>query len=29
MLTKLNKIDLLIIDELSYIKMDREREVSA
>ena len=26
MLTKLNKIDLLIIDELSYIKMDKERE---
>ena len=24
--TKLNKIDLLIIDELSYIKMDKERE---
>ena len=26
MLTKLNKIELLIIDELSYIKMDKERE---
>lgn len=26
MLEKLKKIDLLIIDELSYIKMDRERE---
>jgi len=26
MLEKLRKIDLLIIDELSYIKMDRERE---
>lgn len=26
MLEKLQKIDLLIIDELSYIKMDRERE---
>jgi len=26
MLGKLRKIDLLIIDELSYIKMDRERE---
>ena len=25
-LEKLQKIDLLIIDELSYIKMDRERE---
>ena len=26
MLAKLNKIELLIIDELSYIKMDKERE---
>lgn len=26
LLKKLSKIDLLIIDELSYIKMDRERE---
>lgn len=26
MLQRLNRIDLLIIDELSYIKMDRERE---
>lgn len=26
MLEKLNKIDLLIVDELSYIKMDKERE---
>ena len=26
MLHRLNRIDLLIIDELSYIKMDRERE---
>ena len=26
MLQRLNQIDLLIIDELSYIKMDRERE---
>ena len=26
MLTALNKIPLLIIDELSYVKMDRERE---
>lgn len=26
MLNRLNRIDLLIIDELSYIKMDRERE---
>ncbi len=26
MLGRLNKIDLLIIDELSYISMDKERE---
>jgi len=26
MLDKLNRIELLIIDELSYIKMDKERE---
>lgn len=26
MLDELNKIPLLIVDELSYIKMDRERE---
>ena len=26
MLQRLNRVDLLIIDELSYIKMDRERE---
>lgn len=26
MIKRLNKIDMLIIDELSYIKMDKERE---
>ena len=26
MLDKLNRIELLIVDELSYIKMDKERE---